>query len=92
MNYGDHSNYWTDLARETRTADELAVALYKKESDYEQLQRERDKLAAQVEELKEELLDCFIVNQCGCTHPACNNCQRDREYEAALNKTPSACL
>lgn len=51
----------------------------------QEAEQENAELKAQNQLLREELSDAFFSNRCGCGHPACNRCERDEEYEKALN-------
>lgn len=43
-------------------------------------------LRDQVADLSDALEAYYVRHKCGCNHPACNDCERDRRAEAAFAK------
>ena len=58
--------------------------LYTRQAEHEVLLEYANTKADQVDQLREVLAEFATQYQCGCGHPACNNCARDAMARDAL--------
>lgn len=67
----------------------IAAELAHRDIQIDTLTSRNAALEAERDRLREALADMAAQHKCGCGHPACNACRRDRVNEDALGLPPA---